>query len=163
VPRPVKVPLPVAACRVDCTSGVGDLLSPDEQATLVREALADAVRGEHRTLADALLRDGAIRIVSSNVTAEAYALEDGSQVPIRTEAAAHGGEARIRVCLTTCDGKTVLVHLMWLGPPPPPELDVLLANRALLTFTRDQRGLWRSVHRLFCLGDSPAKPGEGGD
>jgi hypothetical protein len=163
VPRPVKVPLPVTAYRVDCAGNAGDLLSEDQQATLVREALADAVRAEHRALADALLRDGAIHVVSPNVTAATFTLADGSRVPIQTEGAEGGGEIRIRVCLTTRDGRTVFVHLMRLGPPPPPELDVLLADRALLTFTRDEQGPWRTVHQLFCLSDSPARSAGGRD
>jgi hypothetical protein len=154
VPRPVRVPLPVTAYRVDCAGGAGDLLSEDQQATLVREALANAVRAEHRALADALLRDGAIQLVSPNLTARTCTLADGSPVPIRSEGAEPGGEFRIRVCLTTPDGRTALVHLMRLGSPPP-EFDVLLADRALLTFTRDAQGLWRTVHQLFCLSHPP--------
>jgi hypothetical protein len=74
------------------------------------------------------------RVQVPNLTARTCTLAEGSPVPIRSEGAEPGGEFRIRVCLTTPDGRTALVHLMRLGSPPP-EFDVLLADRALLTFS----------------------------
>lgn len=157
VPRPVRVPLPIRLKAIDCTAPTS--LDVNDERALVTLAVRWFTEPERRPVVDALLADGAIRLLSGgNVTATDVTLADTTRVPIEhlSQDDAFPEAIWLSLCITTPEERTALVRIVRASPPVPEELDVFIGDAALFTFKRPAAGSkWELSRQLVCLDTAP--------
>jgi hypothetical protein len=154
MPRPLKVPYPIVAHRLDLFAHeVPRALSEADQAALIRRSFDAFVRDDRHPLAHAFLADGVIRLVALNAGIDA--LPGEPPIPILKVSASSAGPTRVNDPIPLqvwlgVDGPRALVHLLRATPSLPDELDFFLADRALFVFGPGEAG-WEQMDALFCV------------
>jgi hypothetical protein len=155
LPRPINVPYPVVAHRLDFTDpSVPEGLTDDDQVHLISDALTSFVKDERRVLADAFLGDGVVRLFSLNASISEFTRGDRT-IPLRSVTPGGEGPTRVndpipvQIWLGEVKGRA-FVHLLRATPALPDELDLFRGDRALFIYER--RGdEWASIDQLYCI------------